>query len=259
MKFQIFFLMLFLLSSCNTDRKTEGINRKENISTVSSPEIDNEENISEETISTDIFRKEKYRDTIAIDYLSNKKILELLKILPKETMGSWQWTQEERIKTVDFVAKNNYLIDSTEMYNNIEYVKPNTLGIQVVDGFWTLSIFELNTGKSIVISNDIVGDGNDINTFLYDGDGLEKIEFERLFGKGINNILEEQSEKCLSDLADVYLTFDYDFTDTNVVKIISWGIDKDQFNNCYKGNAIEFKLNKSKELFELEKIYWNEN
>lgn len=248
-----------LLSSCKTDKKAGGINKNENISKASKTEIEKTETDSIETLSTSKIRIEKYKDTIAIDYLTNKKILEILKILPKETMDSWEWKKEERIKTVEFIAKNNYLIDSTEMYNNIRYVKPNTLGIQVVDGFWTLSIFELSSERNMIITNDIVGDGKDINIYLLSRGNLKKIEFEKLFGKGIDNLLEKQSEECLLEMEDLFLTFDYDFSDSDIVKITSWGIAKNESINCFKGNAIDFKLDKAKEVFEIEKIYWTEN
>lgn len=251
--------MLTLLLNCKIDKKTDGINQNENLTEATKTEIENTETDSNKILSTHKTLDEKYKDTIAIDYLTNKKILETLKILPNETMGSWEWTKEERIETVDFIAKYNYLIDSTEIYNNIKYIKPNTLGIQVVDGFWTLSIFELSSEKNIIITNDIVGDGKDINTFLLKGENLEKIEFEKLFGREIDNILKKQSEECLSEMEDLFLTFDYDFSNSDIVKISSWGIDKNELDDCFKGNAIEFKLNKAKELFEIEKIYWTEN
>ena len=254
MKQILIFLILILLSSCKTDKKNDGINQSESILKTKVEKIENNSNIPKNTNVN-----EQYKDTITIDYLANRKILEILKILPKETMDSWEWTKKERLKTVTFIEKNNFLIDSTETYNNIKYIKPNTLGIQVVDGFWTLSIFELNSGKNIVITNDIVGDGKDINTFIYDGNDLEKIEFEKLFEKGIDNVLKNQSEECLLEMEDAILTFDFDFSDSNVVKIASWGIDKSESTNCFKGNELEFKLDKSKEIFELKKVYWNEN
>lgn len=258
MKNLIIFIILTLFSSCRTEKKTEGINQDENISKVTKTEIENTATNANKILNIHEIRHEKYKDTLTIDYLMHKKILEILKVLPKETMDSWEWTKEERIKTVDFIAKNNYLIDSTEMYNNIKYIKPNTLGIQVVDGFWTLSIFELSSEKYIIITNDIVGDGKDINTFVLNKGNLVEIEFEKLFGKGINNLLKNQSEECLLEMEDMFLTFDYNFSDSSLVKITSWGIDKSESTNCFKGNVIEFRLDKVKELFEIEKIYWNE-
>ncbi|SEB86701.1 hypothetical protein SAMN04489761_1999 [Tenacibaculum sp. MAR_2009_124] len=248
------FLIVLILWSCKTDKKENRINNSRSIL-----EIKKIENNSAELKNINSINKHEYKDTILIDYPANRKLLEILKVLPKEAMASWEWTAEERLKTVQFIEKNNFLIDSTEMYNNIKYIKPNTLGIQVVDGFWTLSVLELNSGKNIVITNDIVGDGNDINTFIYDGNNLDKIEFEKLFGKGIDYLLKKQSEECLLEMEDYFLTFDYDFSDSNVVKITSWGIDKTESINCFKGNTIEFKLNKSKEIYELKKIYWHEN
>ncbi|CAL2056556.1 hypothetical protein [Tenacibaculum sp. 190524A05c] len=201
----------------------------------------------------------KYVDTISIDYLKHQKILDILKLLPKQTMISWEWTQEDRIKTVDFIEKNNFLIDSTKRFNNITYIKPNTLGIQVVDGFWTLSIYQLTSAKTLIITNDIVGDGKDINSFLFTENSFEKIEFNQLFGKGIKNLIKNQSEQCVLELEDNYFTFDYDFTDKNIVTFTSWGLEKDEQQNCFKGNVLEFELNTSEEKFELKSMFWKEN
>ena len=201
----------------------------------------------------------KHTDTISIDYLKHQKILDILKLLPQQTMTSWEWTQEDRIKTVDFIEKNNFLIDSTKRFNNITYIKPNTLGIQVVDGFWTLSIYQLSSAKTLIISNDVVGDGKDINSFLFTENSFEKIEFNQLFGKGIKSLIKNQSEQCVLELEDNYFTFDYDFTDKNIVTFTSWGLEKDEHQNCFKGNVLEFELNTSEEKFELKSMFWKEN
>ncbi|CAL2075413.1 hypothetical protein [Tenacibaculum sp. 190524A05c] len=201
----------------------------------------------------------KHSDTISIDYLKHQKILNILKLLPKQTMTSWEWTQEDRIKTVDFIEKNNFLVDSTKKFNNITYIKPNTLGIQVVDGFWTLSIYELTSDKTLIITNDVVGDGKDINSFLFTENSFKKIEFNQLFGKGIKSLIKNQSEQCVLELEDNYFTFDYDFTDKNIVTFTSWGLEKDEHQNCFKGNVLEFELNTSEEKFELKSMFWKEN
>src|SRR5690606_37076269 len=124
---------------------------------------------NEKIISIEKKSKKKNYDTIPINYSANIQILEILKAIPNECMGSWEWTMEDRVKSVDFISKNNFLVDSTKMYNDIKYLKHNTMGIQVVDGFWTLSIYELDNNRHIVITNDIVGDGNDIKAFLSEG------------------------------------------------------------------------------------------
>ena len=201
----------------------------------------------------------KHTDTISIDYLKHQKILDILKLLPKQTMTSWEWTQEDRIKTVDFIKKNNFLVDSTKRFNNITYIKPNTLGIQVVDGFWTLSIYQLTSAKTLIITNDIVSDGKDINSFLFTENSFEKIEFNQLFGKGIKNLIKNQSEQCVLELEDNYFTFDYDFTDKNIVTFTSWGLEKDEHQSCFKGNILKFELNTSEVKFELKRMFWKEN
>lgn len=257
MKHLIVLFIFILTSSCKVENNK--INKTYNLDTTSTVQTDKKQTelLKSKTQKTDI--EKKYSDTIQIDYLKNQKILEILKILPPESMESWKWSQKDRIKTVEFIEKNNYLIDTTQAYNNFKYIKPNTLGIQVVDGFWTLSIFNLTSIKSIVITNDIVGDGKDIHTYTFNGDSLEPIEFKKLFSNGLENILKDKSESCRLELEDNYLTFNFDFSDSNLVKFTSWGIAKDEHYSCFKGNVLEFELNKTKESFELRKIYWNKN
>ncbi|AUC13847.1 hypothetical protein BTO06_01180 [Tenacibaculum sp. SZ-18] len=253
----LFVLFVFILtSSCKVENNK--INKTYNLDTTVVQTDKNQTELQKSKVQkTD--RGKKYSDTTQIDYLKNQKILDILKILPLESMESWKWPQKDRIKTVEFIEKNNYLIDTTQAYHKFKYIKPNTLGIQVVDGFWTLSIFNLTSIKSIVITNDIVGDGKDIHTYIFNGDSLEPIEFKKVFSNGLENILKKRSESCRLELEDNYFTFDFDFSDPNLVKFKSWGIEKDEHHNCFKGNVLEFEINKTKESFELRKTYWNKN
>lgn len=198
----------------------------------------------------------KYSDTIAIDYSKNKKLLNVLKLLPESTMRSWKWSKKNRIKTVEFIKKNNYLIDSTKMYNNIKYIKPNTLGIQVVDGFWTLSIYEFNENHSFVVTNDIVGDGNDIQTYVFINNTLTPTKMINSFDKFYSDLRLNNTTKCIEFIEDNPLSFNYDFSDKNIVTISSSLTASKGLENCLKGNSIKYRLNKEQKIFDIEEVYW---
>ncbi len=198
-----------------------------------------------------------YRDTININYIENKTLLNILKILPETTMRSWGWSKKDREKTVEFIEDNNFIIDTTEMYNNIKYIKPNTIGIQVVDGSWTLSIYEFGENDFLIITNDIVGDGNDIQTFSYYNNKIKPFKMVNGFSEfEYDLLLNNASIKCVEMLKENENTYDYDFSDKNFVSISSWLINKEESGNCLKGNSIRYRLNKEKKIFELIDVYW---
>lgn len=201
----------------------------------------------------------KFMDTIPINYCEHKTLLNVLKILPEITMSSWEWSKKERAKTVDFIEKNNHLIDSTEMFNNIKYIKPNTIGIQVIDGFWTLSIYEFKPTHYFIVTNDIVGDGNDVQTFNYINNELKPLKMINWFGDFKYRLLSKNTPNCIELLEGYQLTYDYDFTDKNSVEISSWLITENESENCFKGNSIKYKLNKENRTFDIVDVYWKKN
>jgi len=204
-------------------------------------------------------KSSEYRDTIAINYKDNKKVLDVLTLFPETDMGSWNWSQKERIDMVNYIKKNNVVIDSTEMFLNIKYVKPNTIGIQVVDGSWTLSIYEFDENDYFVVTNDIVGDGNDIRTYNLKNKKLTPTKMVNWFSEFDNKLLIDKSNNCIELLEDNQLTFTYNFSEKDVVKISSWLLNKKESNNCLKGNAIDYRINKAKRTFDITNVYWKKN
>ena len=173
-------------------------------------------------------------------------------------MRSWEWSKEDRNTTVESIVNNNYFIDSTETYNNIKYINPNTLGIQVIDGFWTLSIYEFNENHSFVVTNDIVGDGNDIQTFVFINNRLTPTKMINWFDKFYSDLRLNNTEKCVEFIENNQLSFNYDFTNPNIVIISSW-LTQEEAQNCLKGNSIKYKLNKKNKTFDIVDIYWKKD
>jgi len=199
-----------------------------------------------------------YRDTIDINYNKNKGILDILTLFPETNMGSWDWSQKDRIDLVNDIKINNFIIDTTEMFLNIKYVKPNTMGLTVVDGFWTLSVYDIDSNNKIIITNDIVGDGNSFETYELKNNELKIVNSDILFGDYFSKLLKNNSQECKDMLEDNMITFDYDFSNPEFIKISSWHINEEE-NQCFNGNTITLKLNKSKRLFETYNILWEEN
>ena len=173
-------------------------------------------------------------------------------------MGSWDWSQKDRIDMVNYIKENNFVIDSTEMFLNIKYVKPNTFGMSIVDGFWTLSIYDIDFNTQIIITNDIVGDGNSFTAYQLKDKKLEILNLNEVFGDYFSRLLKNKSEECTNLLYENEITFDYDFSHPEFIKISSWYLHKLE-TDCFKGNTIILKLNKSNRKFETTEILWEEN
>ncbi|PZW37576.1 hypothetical protein LX95_02885 [Mesonia algae] len=244
----IFLILSIVIFSCNSEvkQKSKLVEQKNNETSDTEPTYELEEKV-------------KYRDTIQINYLKNKKLLNILTLLPESTMDSWEWSKKDRERTVEFIEKNNFIIDSTQMYNNIKYIKPNTIGIQVVDGFWTLSIYEFNENDYFVVTNDIVGDGNDIQTFNFKNGKLTPTKMVNWFSEFDNKLLLNKSTDCIELLEENQLTYNYNFNDKNIILISSWLLNESENKNCLIGNSIKYELNKEKRTFDIADIYWKKD
>ncbi|TPN86793.1 hypothetical protein [Aquimarina algicola] len=250
MKYLKIILCSVFVYSCQLGTKTNESNKD-----ASHKEITSENNSS----NTESTSQSQYRDTVQIKYSENKNILEILKIVPDETMGSWGWSKKDRVKTVEYIKKYDHLVDSTEMFNTIKYIKPNTIGIQVVDGFWTLSAYDFGEDDYFVVTNDIVGDGNDIRTFSLKNGRLTPTKMINWFSEFDQKLLSNTSKQCIKLLKESELGYDYDFSDDQIVLVSSWLLSKNESEHCLKGNAIKFQLNQKNKTFDIVDLYWKED
>ncbi|PHS08593.1 MAG: hypothetical protein COA88_06415 [Kordia sp.] len=94
MNYRCTILLIFAIGlySCNHKEKINSVVNKQKES-----EIIDKNSITEIQIDT------AFRDTIAIDYLKNKTLLNILKLLPETTMNSWWWPKKDRIKAVESI------------------------------------------------------------------------------------------------------------------------------------------------------------
>lgn len=65
---------------------------------------------------------------------SRIKTLDLLSLLPKKSMGSWDWSKEDRIKYVENCKKMGYLTNDNSGMMQKRFINDNHLFVQVVDG-----------------------------------------------------------------------------------------------------------------------------
>lgn len=201
-------------------------------------------------------------DTVFIDYFTNKKKLEILTYLPDTCFTSWGWDKKERIELYESIKTKGYYLDTTPDFLNINSVRNNHFGCQVVDGYWEFALYRIKENNYIVVTNDVVGDGNSINIYEFKDNNLTAIQNrDGFFAKPLNELkllstdkncvlkVEEENEESL---------FRYNFENINEVEINNaWGFTKNEYSNCLKGNTLKYKFDPNKRAFVLYEIKWN--
>jgi hypothetical protein len=215
------------------------------------------DSLPDKTKKQEIPDRHKFSDTLKINYAAHKELLNILTLLPDSAMASWEWHQKDREKFVHFIAQNNYTVDTTEMYMTIKEIKPNTFKIQVVDGLWSLSIYKVKPENYIVITDDVVGDGNDIKCFEYERGSLKFVSLKDLFGDYFLKLLyNEKDTTCKELIREEQITFNYNFSDRNRVHIASSSLKEKVAGKCLKGNTMQFEFNPLNKNFKLAEIGW---
>lgn len=230
-------------------------NEKNNVDLIKQIEAEKKKDFTSTKTSNE--DSSKYSDTITVNYKNNKKILDILTLFPETNMGSWDWSQKERIDLVNEIKENNFFVDTDPIFLNIKYVKPNTMGLSVIDGFWTLSVYDIDLNTKLVITNDIVGDGKFISTYQLKNNVLKPLNSKDILNIEFNKLLKNNSQECKDLLDEESSFFDYDFSNPEYIEISSWSINKEE-NNCFNGNKITLKLNQLKGKFETSNIIWKE-
>lgn len=215
------------------------------------------DSLPDKTKKQEIPDRHKFSDTLKINYAAHKELLNILTLLPDSAMASWEWHQKDREKFVHFIAQNNYTVDTTEMYMTIKEIKPNTFKIQVVDGLWSLSVYKVKPENYIVITDDVVGDGNDIKCFEYERGSLKFVSLKDLFGDYFSKLLyNEKDTTCKELIREEQITFNYNFSDRNRVHIVSSSLKEKVAGKCLKGNTMQFEFNPLNKNFKLAEIGW---
>lgn len=198
---------------------------------------------------------------VAIDFILNKDLLDIILLLPDNAFPSWEWKLSDRTKWYNEIKENNFYLDDNPDYFNQKYFEPNKAGFTIVDGFWSINIYKTAENSYIVITDDIVGDGNSLNFFEVKSNKIKKyLDGNTMFLDYIAQLKKkEKTENCIEifeELDDPI--FEFDFTSKNKVEIeSSWYLTKENYENCLNGNAVVYNFNPETKKFEIEKVYWN--
>jgi len=217
----------------------------------------------EDTLKVEKFDNNQNSNSInkvAIDFKKNQHILDIILLLPDSAFPSWEWKLNDRIKWYNEIKENNFYIDSNPNYFNQTYFEPNKAGFTIVDGFWSINIYKTTENSYIVITDDIVGDGNSLNFYEVKYNIIKKYLDEKTIFSVFTEHLKrkENTENCEEKFEEMNdPIFEFDFTTKNKVEIgSSWYLTKEKYENCLIGNAIIYNFNPETKKFEIEKIYW---
>ena len=94
-----------------------------------------------EKLKTDFIKKVEHKKK-----LNNKRIktLELLSILPGDSMGSWDWTMEDRIEYTKDCKNAGYLLNDNSGMMQKSFIDDKHLFVQVIDGVWEFLVIDIN-------------------------------------------------------------------------------------------------------------------
>lgn len=197
---------------------------------------------------------------VKIDFNENKDLLDIILLLPDAAFPSWEWKLDERIKWYNEIKENNYYTDNDPFYFNQVYFKPYKAGFSIVDGFWSINIYKTSENSYIVITDDVVGDGNTLNFYEVKNSIIKEYLNEEIMFSNFKEQLKkkENVENCAEKFEEMNdPIFQFDFTNKNKVEIeSSWYLNKEDYETCLNGNAITYNFNPKTKKFELKKIYW---
>lgn len=216
-----------------------------------------------DTVAKEVLKHDKKlnsRNKIAIDFKKNKDLLDIILLLPESSFSSWEWKLEDRIKWYNEIKENGYYTDDNPDYFNLKYFEPHRAGFSIVDGYWSITIYKTSESSFIVITNDIVGDGNNLNFYEVKSNALKNYLNEEELFLNFKEVLKkkELTENCDEEFEELNdAMFEFDFTKKNKVEIeSSWYFTKEDYQNCFVGNAILYIFNPKTKRFEIEKVYW---
>lgn len=247
MKQLIFIILTLIILSC--ENKTQNV-----VSTTS--KLEDTLKIEKSKIN----QKSNPINKVAIDYIKNKDLLDIILLLPDSAFPSWEWKLNDRIKWYNEIKDNNFYIDDNPDYFNQTYFEPNKAGFTIIDGFWSINIYKTTENSYIVITDDIVGDGNSLNFFEVKSNKIKNYLDEKTIFSDFKEQVKkkENTENCTEKFEELnYPIFEFDFTSKNKVEIeSSWYLLKEDYENCLIGNAVIYNFNPETKKFEIEKIYW---
>lgn len=240
------FLVVSLISCTNQSKNNEA----------TIPEV-------KDTLQKEVVEKENATTTkkiVKVNFEKNKELLDIILLLPKESFSSWDWEIADRMKWYNEIKENNYYIDSDSQFFTQNYLEPNQAEFQIVDGSWSINIYKTNENSYIVITDDKVGDGNELHIYEFKSNQLKKYSDENtLFSNYKEQIKNKNNTTNCTEKFDELEgpIFVFDFSKENQIEIeSSWFITKEEYADCFLANAIRYHFNPQTKKFDIEKAYW---
>jgi len=171
------------------------------------------------------------------------KTLELLSTIHEKSMGSWDWSKDDRIKYTDSCKKVGYLLNDNSGMMQKRFINDNHLFVQVIDGAWEFVVIQINENKFYILTNDIVGGGNSFVSYLSDGKMTNKLDV-KIFPENWELNFNPKGENC--EFPASPFMFDF-FIDNQTIFVENWE------DECLIKKKLTFIFNKEKMQYELKK------
>jgi hypothetical protein len=242
----ILFLTLTIVSCKNEVREKTSTVSKSN-DTIKTENTENEEHLNSKT-------------KVEIDFAKNKDLLDVILLLPDTAFSSWEWKLDERVKWYNEIKAHNYYIDDNPTFFTQKYFNSTKAGFSIVDGFWSINLYKTAENSYIVITDDIVGDGNALKFYEVKSNTIKEYLNEKLLFSDYKELLKKKDTEGNCDEKFEVLEdpiFEFNFSTDNKIEIeSSWSLTEEEYNTCFIGNAILYNFNPQTKKFEIEKIYW---
>lgn len=197
---------------------------------------------------------------VLVDFEKNKLLLDIILLLPEQAFDSWTWKPEDRKSWYNEIKKNDFFVDYDLLFFNLIYLEPYKARFQIVDGTWSINLYAANDKSYIVVTDDVVGDGHDLNFFEYKSGKLTSIDSKNSVLVDYLSYIKKPTDagNGCGDLDEPdYIYFNYDFSNQNTVEIeSSWYFTQQEYGNCLNGNALICRFNPDTKSFDLDKVYW---
>jgi len=169
------------------------------------------------------------------------RTLELLAMLPGDSMGSWDWSMEHRASYLSDCSEVGYLINNDSGMMQLRFVDNNHLFMQVVDGVWEFQVIPINGDTYFILTNDIVTGGSSFDAFIVDGDDISRVN-KNIFPDGWEEHFKSSKKNC-EFAGEAFLDFSLD---NDLIIISNW---EDQ---CLGNRELTLKFNKERIEYEIQ-------
>lgn len=140
---------------------------------------------------------------------SEKILLEIIAALPDSAMGSsWDWPRSERALMLNLALQHGYILNSDRIFNVKRIMDSTHFSTQVVDGYWEIKAFEGALSDYVVLTHNIVGDGDEFFAFRYTDVGISSIPLPNLIPSNYSSAFfkSDKPAECEIELDDYFVT-----------------------------------------------------